>query len=184
MTRPTLSECIVNPSRYISNYFTFNELTRSNTASRLGIDNTSDITEDIFTNICTTAKLVLDPAREYFDIPFSPNSGYRSHDLERAICWGGRDKSSFGNWCVRKGKSISSQSWAEYFAKKSHPKGSAVDFEIPGLDNKTVYDWMANNLEFDQLILEFYKEGDPSSGWIHGSYSLVNNRNHWFTIGG
>jgi zinc D-Ala-D-Ala carboxypeptidase len=42
-----------------------------------------------------------------------------------------------------------------------------VDFEIIGIDNKDLFDWIRNNLEFDQLILEFYKDGEPNSGWIH-----------------
>ena len=38
------------------------------------------------------------------------------------------------------------------------------------VDNKVLADWIKNNLIYDQLILEFYKESDPQSGWIHVSY--------------
>ena len=40
-----------------------------------------------------------------------------------------------------------------------------------GVDNKVVAEWIRDNLDFDQLILEFYKDGEPTSGWIHFSYS-------------
>ena len=56
---------------------------------------------------------------------------------------------------------------------------AAADFEIPGVDNLDLAIWIKNNLEIDQGILEFYKEGEPTSGWIHCSYSSDNNRNQW-----
>jgi len=37
--------------------------------------------------------------------------------------------------------------------------------------------WIKNNLNFDQLILEFYKDGEPNSGWIHVSWNGDSNRN-------
>jgi zinc D-Ala-D-Ala carboxypeptidase len=52
-----------------------------------------------------------------------------------------------------------------------------VDFEIIGVDNKDLFDWIKNNLEFDQLILEFYKDGEANSGWIHVSWNGEDNRN-------
>ena len=47
-----------------------------------------------------------------------------------------------------------------------------MDFEVPGIDNKDVALWVMENCDFDQLILEFYKEGDPASGWVHCSYDI------------
>jgi hypothetical protein len=47
-----------------------------------------------------------------------------------------------------------------------------VDFEVPGIDNKDVALWVMENCDFDQLILEFYKEGVPASGWVHCSYDV------------
>jgi len=52
----------------------------------------------------------------------------------------------------------------------SHCKGEACDFEIFSSDNLTVAKWISESLDFDQLILEFYKKGDPHSGWVHCSY--------------
>ena len=54
-------------------------------------------------------------------------------------------------------------------AKSQHAKGEAADFEIPGIDNKELATWIVANTEFDQLILEFYIENDPNSGWVHCS---------------
>ena len=50
--------------------------------------------------------------------------------------------------------------------------GEAADFEIPGLSNLVVAKWIAHNLNFDQLILEYYDGRDPNSGWIHCSYTV------------
>ena len=64
--------------------------------------------------------------------------------------------------CIAIGSSVNSQHVADDGA-------AAADFEIPGVDN----------LDIDQGMLEFYKEGEPTSGWIHCSYSSENNRNQW-----
>jgi hypothetical protein len=71
----------------------------------------------------------------------------------------------------------------DYLKLKSHPKADAVDFEITGVDNKELFDWIHDNLEFDQLILEFYKPGIPNSGWVHCSYRRTGNRQQTFKIG-
>jgi hypothetical protein len=57
-------------------------------------------------------------------------------------------------------------------AKSQHCNGEAVDFEIDGLANPELAKWVADNCDFDQIILEFYnpKEG-PNSGWVHASYA-------------
>jgi zinc D-Ala-D-Ala carboxypeptidase len=57
-----------------------------------------------------------------------------------------------------------------------HAKGEAADFEMFGIDNKELAKYIKNNLVFDQLILEFYNPDDPSSGWVHCSYSKEENR--------
>ena len=46
-----------------------------------------------------------------------------------------------------------------------------------GVDNMELAKWIAHNLVFDQLILEYYKEGEPNSGWVHCSYTTDGNRN-------
>jgi hypothetical protein len=62
--------------------------------------------------------------------------------------------------CLEIGSSVESQ----------HAKAEAADFEVVGTDNAELFDWIKNNLEPDQLILEFYTPGEPNSGWIHCSW--------------
>ena len=127
----------------LSKHFSLSELTKSDTAIRKGIDNTPNDQE--VENLILLCNEILEPVREHYGIPFAPNSGFRCLDLNRAI--GSSDKSQ-------------------------HVSGKAVDFEISGLDNKEVALWVMDNCDFDQLILEFYKEGEPSSGWVHCSYDV------------
>ena len=64
-----------------------------------------------------------------------------------------------------------------------HVKGQAVDIEIAGIGNYDLAEWVMNNLDFDQLLLEFYYPGQPTSGWVHISYVSENqNRNQVLTI--
>lgn len=57
-----------------------------------------------------------------------------------------------------------------------HGKGEAADFEVTGVANKKVAQWIRDNLVFDQLILEAYKDNDPNAGWIHCSYKVGRAR--------
>lgn len=141
---------------YLSDNFTLNELCKSSTATRLGINN---IPKDnkIIENLKYVAENILQPVRERFLVPFTPNSGYRSPELNKAI-----------------GSSNKSQ----------HCKGEAVDIEVPTIDNSVLAHWIAINLEFDQLILEFYKIGDPKSGWVHVSCIKQGNRKEILTFDG
>ena len=61
--------------------------------------------------------------------------------------------------CVAIGSSLNSQ----------HSKAEAADFEVVGVDNAELADWINRELEWDQLILEYYAPGEPNSGWIHCS---------------
>mgnify|MGYP000156012280 FL=1 len=131
----------------LSGHFSLAELTKSQTATRKGIDNkpTLDHIENL-TELCTH---VLEPTRRNFGKPMVISSGYRSEELCEAI-----------------GSSKNSQ----------HAKGEAADFEMFGVDNKELAKYIKNNLVFDQLILEFYNPDDPSSGWVHCSYNKEENR--------
>jgi hypothetical protein len=70
------------------------------------------------------------------------------------------------NLCIAIGSKPTSQ----------HSEGKAADIEVVNVDNKELAEWIRDNLEFDQLILEFYREGEPDSGWIHVSWNSDNNR--------
>jgi len=127
--------------------FSIRELTYSDTAIRLGIDNTP--TDEILKNLQNVIQFILEPISNNFDSQIMITSGYRSPALCQAI-----------------GSKPTSQ----------HTLGMAVDFEILGTPNKEVSDWIVNHLDFDQCILEFWKPEQPNSGWVHCSYKTSANR--------
>ena len=65
--------------------------------------------------------------------------------------------------------------------RSQHCKGEAVDIEVPGTSNYEVAKYIRDNLDFDQLILEFYTPGIPDSGWVHVSYKSEGNRKQVLT---
>ena len=134
----------------LSKSFTLEEFLKSQEATRLGIDNTPN-EEQIF-NLQLLCNNVIQPIRDYFNKPVVISSGYRSAALCEAI-----------------GSSSKSQ----------HTKGQAADFEIFGVANKDVADFIVQNFEYDQCILEFWNENEPNSGWIHCSYSKEGNRKQY-----
>ncbi len=166
-----------NPKANISPHFKMYEITRSQLASRNAIDNIPSAV--ILERAKLTAIRVLEPIRKHFGIPFGPNSWYRSEAVEKLLVW-----NSFKRWSKKRALPINDESWEKYFKRKSHPRGEAVDIEIPGIANNNLFEWVKNNVaEFDQLIREFPKPGDPTSGWVHVSYREGNNRKQVFTIG-
>jgi len=165
----------------LSNNFTLSEATKSDTALRLGIDNSPPVSMHL--GLINVAVTLLQPVREYFNVGFVPSSWFRCEALEKAINWGGRSDSAFGRWCGRHGHPTDDESWDIYFAKKQHPTGQAVDFEVPGVANLALALWIESNLNFDQLILEFYSPDNPRAGWVHASTRLDgNNRRQTLTI--
>jgi zinc D-Ala-D-Ala carboxypeptidase len=131
----------------LSKSFTLNELTKSQEATRLGIDNTPN--EEHILNLKLLCENVLQPIRDFYGMPLSVSSGYRSAALCEAI-----------------GSSSKSQ----------HTKGQAADFEIFGVANKDLADFVVKNLDYDQCILEFWNENEPNSGWVHCSFNASGNR--------
>ena len=150
----------------LSPHFSLRELTRSQTADRLDIDNTPpyEATE----SLRALAFHILEPVREQFG-PYSPSSGYRCPKLEKVL--------TGDAWRVRGFKSFE-----KYLVTKGHPRGEAGDFEVMTTDNLTLARWIQTNLKFDQLILEFHVPGVPLSGWVHCSYCEGNNRADILTI--
>ena len=132
----------------LSKHFLLSEFTYSPTAIAKKIKN--EPTQAHLDNIIMLAKNTLEPIREHFKKPIKINSGYRSPALNRAV-----------------GGSATSQ----------HCFGQAADIEIAGIPNRELANWIINNLEFDQVILEFYnpKEG-ANSGWVHVSLKSSGNR--------
>ena len=135
----------------LSENFSLLELTKSQTAERKGIDNTpSPEHQENLKSLCTA---ILQPVRDHFSKVVTISSGYRSPEL-----------------CTAIGSKITSQ----------HAKGQASDFEIFGISNKELADYIDQNLDYDQLILEYWKgEDEPNSGWVHCSYTNGNNRKQY-----
>lgn len=126
----------------LSKNFSLDEVTRSSTADKLGINNVP-YDEDHYTNLQVVVDEIAQPLRDHFGKPVRINSGYRSLALNDAI--GGSTKSQ-------------------------HSKGEALDLEIDGVSNLEVADWITDNCEYDQVILEFFNPADgPNSGWVHVS---------------
>ena len=130
--------------------FSLLELTKSQTAERKGIDNTPSTEHQ--ENLKKLCENVLQPIRDHFSCVVSVSSGYRSPVL-----------------CAAIGAKSTSQ----------HARGEAADFEIFGVSNKELADWIHYNTNYDQLILEYWNESDPNSGWVHCSYSESNNRRQY-----
>ena len=131
----------------LSANFQLSELVKSQTAERKGIpNNPSPAHIDNLKALCVN---VLQPIRSHFESPVMISSGYRSAEL-----------------CIAIGSKPTSQ----------HAEGKAADIEVIGVDNKVLAQWIKDNLIWNQLILEFYKEGEPSSGWVHCSYSSDLNK--------
>jgi len=131
----------------LSANFQLSELVKSQVAERKGIPNNPSPTQiDNLKALCVN---VLQPIRSHFDAPVIISSGYRSGEL-----------------CIAIGSKPTSQ----------HAEGKAADIEVVGVDNKELAQWIKDNLEYDQLILEFYKDGEPDSGWVHVSWNGNDNR--------
>lgn len=124
----------------LSKNFTLAEFTKSQTALRHGLDNTP--TDEHLESAKALFEHVVQPVRDNFGVTVI-NSGYRGGELNEKV--GGSSKSQ-------------------------HCKGEAVDIECPGNSNYDVARWIEQNLDYDQLILEFYTPGIPDSGWVHVSY--------------
>jgi hypothetical protein len=135
----------LDPRDLIAPNFRVYELTKSETASRLGINNAFP-GDNEFRAAIYLARQVLQPIRDAFG-RFTPNSVFRSQALERAM------KKKPAGW----------------ISTSQHTLGYACDVEIPGMSTLELAQWARDNLpEFDQIICECYdpREG-PNSGWVH-----------------
>ena len=129
----------------LSPNFSLHELTKSETALRLDLDNTPD--EQATENLRMLCEMVLQPVRDHYGKGVKVNSAYRSPESNAAV---GGSKTS------------------------DHCLGRAADIEIPGVANADLAQWIMDNLDYTQLILEFYTPGIPDSGWVHVSYDPAN----------
>jgi zinc D-Ala-D-Ala carboxypeptidase len=122
--------------------FSLAEMVKSETALRHGMENNPG--PDELNNLLQLCANVLQPIRDHYQKGVKVNSGYRSPDVNAKV--GGSRTSD-------------------------HTRGMAADIEIPGVPNADLAAYIRDNLQFTQLILEFYTPGVPDSGWVHVSYN-------------
>ena len=120
--------------------FTLSELIKSDTAIRKGINNNPNAEQ--IEKLKALCENILQPVRDHFG-RVKITSGFRSVEL-----------------CLAINSSANSQ----------HARAEAADFEVVGVDNAELADWIKDNLSYDQLIVEYYTPGEPNSGWIHCSW--------------
>ncbi len=120
------------------------------TSTELPNDTTSPI---VIGNLQALCLNILEPVREHYNGAVIINSGYRSPAVNSAV---GGSKTS------------------------RHCLGEAADFHVPGNSVYEVANWISENLDFDQLILENFIPNMAASGWVHCSYSK-SNRNQELT---
>ena len=133
----------------LSEHLSLAEVTKSDTAKRRGVSNMP--TEAHIANFKLLAENIFEPIRNHFGKPIFISSGYRSAELNKAI-----------------GGAASSQ----------HCQGEAIDIDMDGrpggVTNKMVFDFIKDNLNFDQLIWEFGTDTNPD--WVHVSYESTGKQ--------
>jgi hypothetical protein len=127
----------------LSTHLDLSEVIRSDSAKRNGISNMP--TKEHIANFMLLAEKIFEPIREHFGVPIRISSGYRSKELNEKI-----------------GGSSTSQ----------HSSGEALDIDMDGtsISNKQIFDYIKDNLEFDQLINEF------NYSWVHVSYKSTGKQ--------
>jgi hypothetical protein len=144
----------------VTENFTIAELIASDVASQEKIDNfPSDGNQplpglQVLTNLFYLCQNVLEPVYAKFGDKLTlKNVAYR------------------GDNSVFRCSKLNSHPKVGSSEKSQHLKGQAADFEVEGMSNMDLAKWCEANLTFDQLILEYWREGQPSSGWVHCSYA-------------
>lgn len=130
----------MNKTTNVTDNFTFGELCHSGYAVRHGIENIPD--EESKENLIQLAVNLLEPLRKKINKPVVILSGYRSQKVNKGV-----------------GGSKTSQ----------HMKGQAADIRAIGMTPKELYEFIKQNMIYDQLILEF-------DSWVHVSYKASENR--------
>lgn len=132
----------------VSKHISYKEATSSYTAKKMHIDNTPNRLQ--MNAMMLVAKKIFEPIREYFNVPIYIPSFFRSEALNNIL--GGAENSQ-------------------------HTKGEAIDIDADSygeVTNKEIFEYILDNLEFDQLIWELGDDKNP--GWVHVSLKQNNNR--------
>jgi zinc D-Ala-D-Ala carboxypeptidase len=133
----------------VTEHVSYKEVTKSNTAIRRGIENIPS--GEQMENIKLLCEKVFEPLREHVGGPIAINSLFRSVELNIAI-----------------GGAASSQHCAN--------NGAAMDIDdtLGRMSNAEMFNFIKDNLDFDQLIWEFGTDENPD--WVHVSYKERGNR--------
>ena len=130
--------------KLISQHFSYKEATRSQTATRHGIENKPN--QGQLQNMWELATAILEPIRKHFNRPVFISSWFRCYTLNKMI--GGSDTSQ-------------------------HMTGEAADIDCDSR-NVEIFNFIKDNLVFDQLIWEFGDDNNPA--WIHVSFTSDDPR--------
>jgi zinc D-Ala-D-Ala carboxypeptidase len=156
-------------SMQLTEHFSLEELVASDTAVRMGIDNTPN--DAVLANLRQTALLgeAIRAAlnEEAFrrairrEVYIQTDSGYRCEALEKILC-----VNDFIAWCARHDLSPGS-SWPLYFAKKAHPEGRALDFKAPVFGTpREIVEFISTQPHIMAMIDQLIMEGD----WVHAAW--------------
>lgn len=145
----------------LSQHFTLKELTDSNKARQLGLDNTPP--PELMPRLMMLAEM-LERIRSTLDAPVVVTSGYRCELLERELTY-----QSYLTRCRHKGLPVDDNTWRAYLDKKDHPRGHAADFVAPGFGAPSevarLLAPLVDVLGIGQIILE----GVRGKQWVHVS---------------
>jgi hypothetical protein len=133
----------------ISKHISYSESTKSETAKKLGLSNTPNETQ--LANMKLVAERIFEVVRGYFNVPLFIWSFFRSREVNNKT----------------KGASKTSE----------HMQGKAIDIDgqiYGGITNKEIFNYIKDNLDFQQLIWEFGNDEEPD--WVHVSYSYPYNK--------
>ncbi|HEX4888550.1 MAG TPA: D-Ala-D-Ala carboxypeptidase family metallohydrolase [Luteibaculaceae bacterium] len=132
----------------LSKHLSLTEAIKSSTAIRHKINNNPS--PEIIERMKLVAENIFEPVREHFKTPIGVSSMYRSKDLNKAV----------------KGSKTS-----------QHMTGEAIDIDADifgNITNKMIFEFVRDNLDFDQLIWEYGDKHNPA--WVHVSYKKQGNR--------
>ncbi len=135
----------------ISKHITYEEATISSKAKELKINN--DPNSKQLTNMKLLAENIFEKVREHFNTPMYISSFFRSSKLNTKI-----KGSSTSQHCANVGAAMD------------------IDADVyKGVTNSEIFNYILENLNFDQLIWEFGNDENPD--WVHVSYvSDILNR--------
>jgi len=168
---PLLKERILTSNR-LTEHFTLAEFVESDTATRLGIDNS--VPPFFLENLKRTAEMG-EVIRSILggvagkEIAITVTSGYRCEALEKVLC-----VKDYGQWCARRNLELNDDSWKKYFSHKAHPQGRAMDFKVTGFGNPFhIVRELQKHADLMAIIDQLIQEGVTvaGDGWVHAGWS-------------